>query len=896
MRSFPLKKSANSDQARALSGHLATQMMLSKISSILLQADSENYHHQFTTVLRYLGTFCQPNRCFVLQQGKGRQYYLLSQWLQEWEPHALAPDAKNSVDLPANMARSLSSHKLFFFNSTSSKKPQRDHGENFHHPLSSSAVIVPIIKGRETLGCLGMESVISDMLWKDEDINLLRRSAEYFASTMTRILAEQDKHKTEEKYRQLVDKAPLGIFTVNRSGYVTQFNAKMARIIDRLGLDFSKPINMLTRKKFITSGLAKDLEDCLGGRDILPTTRSYTVPQGKTFYFRTHMTALRGPDAKITGVQFIVEEITSLLHAQQKVKESQRFLTDVMVALKAGVVVIDPEDCRIEYVNPYAANLIGLDSDEIVGKICHEFICPQAKGECPLINLGQELDNSERVLLTHEGSPIPILKSVSRIKNKGKDLFLECFTDIRDLKRLLDEQQLDIRTSKGILLAINGDFTRYTPLEKKLNLFSTVVSIPCQAEGGDHFFIRTLGKGENDVPRKTVLSLKDQSGHQVGCILRSIITDLLHQAILCDSLFVDVGRAMTRLNERLGQCGCIDPDSFCTAAVLCLDHESLSLQYALCGHPRFVLIRNGETIAVPGERDRRGMNLPLGFAPGRSFECGEIILQKSDKLIVFTDGLTEMAIGKKGCESATATLTPLEILSRGQTEKVLDFSDPVEQIVAGIIEVASSCSGVSIKAEDKNQNPDDITVIGLEIEDQREGNTETWFPRNVEDLQKKIDQFMDLQLTHWRCRHFPCSMRLRICLEEAIINAWRHGNQKDPSKAIKIHYRWGNDFHLTIEDEGPGFDVSKLSDPCDKTALTAESGRGIYMIRRSACEVHHNDTGAAIYMRFSSQNTSLPVPGGQAAAGHKKMSSVWEDLKNLTETRHFGVCLQKPGV
>ena len=157
---------------------------------------------------------------------------------------------------------------------------------------------------------------------------------------------------------------------------------------------------------------------------------------------------------------------------------------------------------------------------------------------------------------------------------------------------------------------------------------------------------------------------------------------------------------------------------------------------------------------------------------------------------------------------------------------------------------------------------------------------ETWYPRDLEDLQDKIDGFLDLQLKQWQRRNFSNSMRLRICVEEAIVNAWKHGNKKDPDKGIEIHHRWGNDFHLSIEDQGTGFDVSRLPTPCDKSALTAESGRGIFMIKRSACQVHHNETGTAIYMRLSSRPPCSPVPGGQAPADHQKLPSVWEALKN----------------
>ncbi len=884
MRSLPLKKvnklQAQTHQAKELSDHLATQMMLSKISTRLLQANNENYHHLFASVVRLLGNFSRADRCFVLQKGKDRQYYLVSQWLHQWEAHAPAPGMISPVPLPGEIDRALLSHELAWVypGKSEREKDQAPGGMGFHHPQAASAMIVPIIEGKAVVACLGMESAAADKHWQKGDIELLRTSAEYFATTMARIRAEREKQESEEKYRLLVNKAPLGIFTVDTAGYLTQYNPKMEAIIVQLGFDLSGPINVLTHENLINIGFSKDVETCLNGEDIPPRTRSYATPEGRILYFRSHMTALRKEDLEITGVQIIVEEITPLFQAEQRLRESERFLTDVMSSLKTGVVIIDPETCQIVNVNPYAAHLIGLDQKEIIGNVCHLFICPQAEGECPLIDLGQELDNSERFLLTHDGTLIPILKSVSRIQHRGKALFLECFTDIRELKRLLDEQQLDIKTSKNILSAINGHFPRYTPLKENLTLFSTAFSLPCQAEGGDHFFIRTLTMDPDEQLQKTIVSLKDQSGHQVGCILRSIITDLLHQAILCDTKFADVGRSMNRLNELLEQGRFIEPDNFCTALVLCLDHHSLSLKYALCGHPRFLLIRGSEAVDVPEASDRRGMNMPLGVSVGLSFGSGDILLQKSDKLIVFTDGLTEINIGKKGSESAANTLQPLELLAMAQAEKGLKLSEPVERIVAKMVAVASEISGTAINGEGIRQNPDDITVIGLEIEGEGKGITEKWHPKDLKELQAKMDRFLALRLNEWRSRGFSRFVRLQTCVEEAIINAWKHGNRRDPDKAIGVRYRWGNDFHLTVEDEGAGFDVSKIPNPCDGKRLTQESGRGIFMIRRTACEMRYNSQGNEVYLRLSPDNASLAGAGWQTQK--QKLPRLWETLRN----------------
>ena len=49
-----------------------------------------------------------------------------------------------------------------------------------------------------------------------------------------------------------------------------------------------------------------------------------------------------------------------------------------------------------------AARLIGAPRDEILGKICHKFICPAEEGLCPITDLGQAVDNTEQKRMQEE--------------------------------------------------------------------------------------------------------------------------------------------------------------------------------------------------------------------------------------------------------------------------------------------------------------------------------------------------------------------------------------------------------------------------------------------------------------------------------------------------------------
>jgi len=108
---------------------------------------------------------------------------------------------------------------------------------------------------------------------------------------------------------------------------------------------------------------------------------------------------------------------------------------EVLDRIGAGVVIVDPRTRLIEWANPTASALFGVPVDAIVGQRCHCFLCPAEEGNCPVLDQGNEVDNAERVLLRHDGSQLPVMKSVKRISIDGNEKLLETFIDISERKR-----------------------------------------------------------------------------------------------------------------------------------------------------------------------------------------------------------------------------------------------------------------------------------------------------------------------------------------------------------------------------------------------------------------------------------------------------------------------------
>ena len=90
---------------------------------------------------------------------------------------------------------------------------------------------------------------------------------------------------------------------------------------------------------------------------------------------------------------------------------------------------------------------------------------------------------------------------------------------------------------------------------------------------------------------------------------------------------------------------------------------------------------------------------------------------------------------------------------------------------------------------------------------------------------------------------------IRLCLEEALINAIKYGNKLQPDLSIEITYSIENSIlKITVLDQGQGFDHENLPNPTLEENLQELKGRGVYLIRRLMDEVIYNKAGNQITM------------------------------------------------
>lgn len=108
----------------------------------------------------------------------------------------------------------------------------------------------------------------------------------------------------------------------------------------------------------------------------------------------------------------------------------------------------------------------------------------------------------------------------------------------------------------------------------------------------------------------------------------------------------------------------------------------------------------------------------------------------------------------------------------------------------------------------------------------------------------------------------PEKSNVFIALDEAFVNAVKHGNKYDPDKMVRVTAEVSpREARFTVEDEGDGFDVTQIPDPLDPANLFKTSGRGVLLMYNIMDEVKYNERGNRLTMVKKSDKVTTDSHG-----------------------------------
>ena len=131
-----------------------------------------------------------------------------------------------------------------------------------------------------------------------------------------------------------------------------------------------------------------------------------------------------------------IRSVTERIRVEKELLQREKDLYSILENNPAGIVLIDADTREITWANSNALKKIRGTKNEVLGQPCHRFFCKQQKGQCPVLDQGATFDKSEQILTTADQEDVPILKSISHVKYRGKSHLLEAFFDLSRYKQM----------------------------------------------------------------------------------------------------------------------------------------------------------------------------------------------------------------------------------------------------------------------------------------------------------------------------------------------------------------------------------------------------------------------------------------------------------------------------
>ncbi len=679
--------------------------------------------------------------------------------------------------------------------------------------------------------------------------------------------AEKVLMESEKRFADISYSMADWIFETNSKGEYTYSSGRVSSVLgyghdELLG---KTPFSLMAAEE--AERIRPVLEKIFADRtNIIDLENWFIAKNGQKICFLTSAVPILDEAGSMQGYRGINKNITERKEAENALREREKYLQAIKATIQTGLVITDPLTGKITDTNPAAAEMVGSQEDDLIGRNFYKQFVFGETGSGMAMTPRSDAGQDDRTIQTANKGPMHVRRSYTTVNIAGRDHVVQSLLDITDIKNLLKNQEINIGLARSILGLINTPPQRYTALSAQLELCVHVSSNPCNAEGGDHFFVRRLAPATPASAAKIIVSIKDQSGHEVKCILRSIVTDLLHNALINSNHDASIEEVVALLNNAVGRSNLFKEDDFFTSLNAEINAETLLMRFVSTGHPPFLLIRGATIISLP-EQTGPGSNLPIPVQTGLRYSAGEIQLQAGDKLIFYTDGLTDIPFTTQRKSLRLDELK--EIVAGLITAKQ---QPPVADLTQGLLAAIAELGGEQIVPFIKNSTDDDVTVVGLEIENHAAAHEKTVRFKNLDEVDRFVSDFYQTIKPELEKHGFVLpEIRIRMALNEALVNAWKHGNHCRPDRTITVRWRFGSDLLIEVIDQGNGFDFRTPPDPTMVANRTNLSGRGIFIIRRFTDFIRWDNGGRHLKMAFRKRTN----------AGEKEYFSQAERLLSL---------------
>ena len=133
-------------------------------------------------------------------------------------------------------------------------------------------------------------------------------------------------------------------------------------------------------------------------------------------------------------INSMLDKVQNLQTAQI---ENERYLHNLLDTVNCGIMVVSAsEERQVVAVNKVGAAMLGQSPRDIIGKACDRFVCNSTLHDCSIPNHNRQDNTKELLIVRHDCTEFPVLKSSTGIELGNEEYVIESFIDISHLKNV----------------------------------------------------------------------------------------------------------------------------------------------------------------------------------------------------------------------------------------------------------------------------------------------------------------------------------------------------------------------------------------------------------------------------------------------------------------------------
>lgn len=552
-----------------------------------------------------------------------------------------------------------------------------------------------IQNGREWRGEIQDRKKNGKLYWALETITPLRNTqgeiSHYLAIQQDITEQKQDKEalaESEARFRQVAEMAGEWLWEQDPEGHYIYSSGAVRDILGFTPIEIRGKhyLDLLTAEDRMHWTAALPFPSADTQKPFHHLVNRYRHKDGHEVYTESTGAPLFDDQGKLIKWRGVDHDVT----ARKAFEDALRVRDRAIESARVGIVITDAQakgNPNI-YVNPALSRITGYSREELLGQNMRLLQGPDTDPTA-VEKIRQAVTGGrscEVVLKNYRKDGIPFWNEllISPVLDDTGKLthYIGIQTDVTERRRA-EESRHELEIAKHIQLSLLPDAPLRLPSVELAG-----VCVPASHVGGDYFdFFHASGSVD--------VVIADVSGHSVGAalIMAEVRSTLRAQTRKAAGVPVGPAQVLRDLNELLYD-DLTRAESFITMFYLKYLSDIRTLKYANAGHNWALLLRLGDATCTPLDAE----GLVLGARRDVDFEERRVALAAGDRLLLYTDGVTE-AQDPEGAFFGDARLCTLFSAYRTLPPEAL-----IEKL---LVEVRAFCGNAPLR--------DDISMVMLQV-------------------------------------------------------------------------------------------------------------------------------------------------------------------------------------